>query len=82
MIITDQRNQTAHLYEIQVTVIYSCAILVTVTECRAKRVNYKTWTETFANSAGPDKTPQNAASDQGLRCMFTLKEIKGQMKQS
>ena len=44
VIIIDQWNQTASLYEIQVTVIYSRAILVTVTsECRVKRVICKTW---------------------------------------
>ena len=36
------------LDEIQVTVTYSRAILVTVTsECRVKRVVSKTWTVTF-----------------------------------
>ena len=43
MIIIDQLNHFAHLYEIQVTVIYSRAILVTVTsEFRVKRVICKT----------------------------------------
>ena len=55
MIITDQCNQTS-LDEIQVTVIYSHAILVAVTsECSVKRVIFKTWTGTLPNSADPDQ---------------------------
>ena len=68
MIITDQCNQ-CRLDEIQVTVIYSCAILIAVI-C-------KTLTGTLANIANPDQTPQNAASDQGLHCLLILKEVKG-----
>ena len=56
-----------HFYEIQVTVIYSRAILVAVTsEARVKRVVCKTWTGTLANSAVPDHTPQNAAAERGI----------------
>ena len=45
VVIIDQWNKTASLYEIQVTVIYSRAILVTLTsECSLKRVICKTWT--------------------------------------
>ena len=81
MTITDKCNQTARMYEIQVTVIYSRAILVVVTsECRVKRVICKTWTGTLANSADPDQTPQNAAYDQVLHCCLELQEIKGSMK--
>ena len=28
---------------------------------------------TFANSADPDQTPQNAASDQGLHCLLKVR---------
>ena len=38
-------------------------------ECRVKRVVCKTWTGTLTNSAEPDQTPQNAASDQRLHCL-------------
>ena len=41
-----------------------------------KRVIGKTWTGTLANSADPDQTPQNAASDQGLLCLLTLQELR------
>ena len=37
---------------------------------------YKTWTETFENSADPDQTPQNAVSDQDLHCLLKSKEVK------
>ena len=40
----------------------------------------KTWTGTFgtlANRADPDLTTQNAASDQGLHCLFESQEIIG-----
>ena len=77
MVIIDQWNQTARLHEIQVTVIYSRAILVAVTsECRVKRVICKTWIETLANSADPDQTPCSAASDLGLHCLLKLQEVK------
>ena len=44
--------------------------------------NYsKPWTglsaATLANSADPDQTPQNAASDEGLLWLLKLQEIKG-----
>ena len=45
----------------------------------------KTWTVKFgtlANSAHPDQTPQNAASDLGLHCLLKLQEVNGKMKQS
>ena len=32
---------------------------------------------TLANSADPDQTPRDAASDQGLHCLLKLQEIKG-----
>ena len=61
-----------------VTVMFSRAILVTPTsECRVKRIICKTWTGTLANGADPDQTPQNAASDQSLQCLFKLQEVKG-----
>ena len=54
------------------------SVLVTVTsECHVKRVICKTWTETLANSADPDQTPLDEASDQGLHCLHKLKEVKG-----
>ena len=57
VIITDQWSQTKCLYEIQITVIYSSAILVTVmSECHVKRVICKTWTRTLANNADPDRS--------------------------
>ena len=67
MIIIDQWNHTARLYEIQVAVIYNRAILVTVTsECRLKTVICKTWTGTLANSVDQYQTSQNAVADLGL----------------
>ena len=41
-----------------------------------KSVICKTWT-VFDNSADPDQTLQNAASDQGLHCLLKLQEVKG-----
>ena len=74
MIVMDQWNQTACLYEIQVTVIYSHAILVTVTSgCGVKRVICGT----LADSADPDQTQQIVASDQSLHCLLKLQEVKG-----
>ena len=69
------------LDEIQVTVTYSWTILVAVTsECCVKRVICKIWTRlsagTLANSADPDQTPQDAASDQRLHCLLKLQEVK------
>ena len=56
-------------------VIYSRAILVTVTsECSVKGVICKTWTGTLENSADPDQTLQNAASDLGLHYFLKLQE--------
>ena len=81
VIIIDKCNQTARMYEIQVTVIYSRAnLVVVISECRVKRVICKTWTGTLANSADPDQTPQNAAYDQVLHCFLELQEIKGSIK--
>ena len=55
MIINELCNQNYRLDEIQVTVIYNCAILVTVTsECHVKRVICKTWTEALADIADLD----------------------------
>ena len=68
------RHEERHipLFVRALTFIYSRPILFTVTsECRVKRVFCKTWTEALANSADPDQTPLNAASDQGLRCLIT-----------
>ena len=60
----------------QVTVSYSRATLVAVKiekgENSVKRVICKTWTGTLAYSADPDRTPQNAASDHGMRCLIEL----------
>ena len=46
-------------------------------QCSVKKVIFKTWTGKLANSADPDQTPQNAASDQGLHRLFKLQEVKG-----
>ena len=76
VIIIEPWNQTAHLYEIQVTVIYSRAILVTVmSEYQVKRVICKTWTGTLANSADSDQTPLNAAFNQGQQYVLKLQEV-------
>ena len=72
MIIIGQWNQTVRLYEIQV--ICSCRLM---SECRVKMVICKTRTVTLANSADPDQTPQNAASDQGPYCLLKLQQVKG-----
>ena len=68
------------LDEIQVTGIYSRAILAAVTsECCCYRVIYKTWTGTFGvleNSADPDQTPQMAVSDQILHCLLKLHDLR------
>ena len=70
------------LDEIQITLIYSRAILVAVTSvCNVKGVLCKTWTGTLANSADPDQMQQNAASNQGLYCLLKLLEVKSEMKQ-
>ena len=78
VIIIDQWNQTARLYEIQVTIIFNRAILVALTsECRIKRVICQTWTGILTNSAAAAQTPQNAGSELSLHCMFKLQEVKG-----
>ena len=64
--------------KIQVTIIHSRDILVTVTlECSVKRIIRKTCTGTLANSADADQMPQNGASDQNLHCLLKLQEVKG-----
>ena len=66
------------LYEIQVTVIYSLAILVAVTsDCRVSRVICKTWTGTLAKRTDSDQSTQKAVSDQGLLCLLKLQEDNG-----
>ena len=76
-------NSRICLYEIQLKVIYSRAILVIVTsEWRVKRVIWKKWTGTLANSADPGQKPQNVTSDQGLHCLLKLQEVKGKIKHS
>ena len=71
------------MYGIQVTVIYSCLILVTVTsEGLVKKTICKTWTVTMENSAEPGQSPQNAASDQDLHCLLKVQEVKSYMAQS
>ena len=82
MIIIDQWNQTARLYETQVTVIYSRATVAVTSEYFVKRVICKTWTGTLTNASDPDRMPQNAASDQGLHYLIKIHEVKGKMKQS
>ena len=63
----------ASIYKIQVTAIYSRAILVALTsEDSVKKVICKTWSGTLANSAEPDQTPEDAASGQGLHCLLKL----------
>ena len=62
----------------QVTVVYSRTILFALTlECIVKWVICKTWTGTLENTADPDQTPQNEASDQGLHFLFKLLQVKG-----
>ena len=66
------------LDEIQVMVICSRTILVAVTVVLI--ATCKTWTGSFAtlvNSADPDLTAQNAASDHGLHCLLKSQEVKG-----
>ena len=66
VIIINKWNQTARLYEIQVTLIYSRASLVAVTSvCRVKRI-ISTQARTLVNSADQYQTLQNTVSDQGL----------------
>ena len=36
----------------------------------------------IAKQWDPDQTPRSAASDQGLRYLLKLQEVKGEMKQS
>ena len=49
------------MYEIQVTVIYKRAILVSVTsDYRVKMIMCKTWIGILAKSADPDQAPQTA----------------------
>ena len=59
-------------------VVYSRATPVAVTS----GCSLKTWTWTLANSADPDQTPQNAASDQDLHCLIKVHDVKGYMRQS
>ena len=40
-------------------------------------VSNNTWTGTLANSADPDQTPHNDASDQDLNCLLKFQEVKG-----
>ena len=61
--------------EIQVRIIYSCAILVTV-----KSEWVKTWTGTLANSADLDQTQRSAVSDQGLHCLLPIQEGKDSIR--
>ena len=76
VIIIDQCNQTAHLYEIQITVIYSRATVAVTSGFHVMRVICKTWTGIFANSTYSDQTSLNAASDQGLHGLLKLQEVK------
>ena len=63
------------LDEIQVTFIYSRAILVAVTsECSVKRVICKTRTGTLSISADPDQKLRNASFD--LQYLHKLIEVK------
>ena len=74
--LTIQWSQTTRLYKIQVTVIHSLAILVSVTlECRVKGVICKTRTEHWRTVQ--IRRPQNTASDQGLHCLLKLQAVKG-----
>ena len=65
---------------IQVTVIYSHAIIVivmsefgvTLSECGVKRLICKAQSGTLANSADPDQMLQNAVSDLGLHYWLKL----------
>ena len=80
VIFRDQWNQAARLHEIQVTVIYSRARLFAVKSgCSVKRVICKIWTRTLANSAEPDQSPPNSATDQGLHGLLKLQAVQSQM---
>ena len=48
--------------------------LFSIKKCSIEKVICKTWTGTLANSADPDQTPQNVASDQCLHFLFKLQE--------
>ena len=50
------------------------------TSTQRTRVVYKTWTGALANSADPDRTPQNTMSDQGMHYLLKLQEVKGETK--
>ena len=66
------------MFILQVLVINSCAILVTVmSECCVQRVFCKTWTGILAHSKDLDQMLHSAASDQGLHCLLQLQEVKG-----
>ena len=71
------KNQTARLYENQITVIYSRAVM---SECLVKGVICKTWTVALANSADLDQMLQNVASDQGLHCCLNYWKLRVEWK--
>ena len=61
-------NSTPRLHKIQLTVIYSHVILVSVmSKLSVKRVICKNWTMTLADSENPDQT---------LHCLLKLQEVK------
>ena len=69
------------LDEVQVMVIYNRTSLVAgMSECSVRKIICKIWTGKFGtltNSADPNKTPQNVASDQGLYSLHKFQDIKG-----
>ena len=62
--------------------ILSIYIAARQSECNLKRFICKTRAGILAKIADPDQTPQNAASDQGLQCLFKLQKVKVEMKPS
>ena len=73
-----QNRFLGRLFSPRNPVVYNRPILVAVTsEHDVKRVICKTWTGTLTNSADPDQTPQNAASDHDLHSLLILREVKG-----
>ena len=67
IIVIDQWNQTARLYEIPITVIYSPAILVAVaSKCCVKRVICKTWTD-----IGKQCRPRSDAAERLKETVFS-----------
>ena len=60
-------------------VVYNCPVVTVTSECCVKRVICYTWTAfragALANSANPDRTPQNMASDQCLHYLLNYRKL-------